>query len=104
MVNSLKVHVGTMIRSGHGMSCPTLNEEFKHHRPLSIFMQVRGQRVQNEDECTQAKLLIACTYKVQRTFGTVRCNDTLFNTEEPAQIEEIGIVRVNLVRFNKQVE
>ena len=41
-------------------------------------MQVRGQRVQNEDECTQAKLLIACTYKVQRTFGTVRCNDTLF--------------------------
>ena len=51
----------------------------KVHRPFSIFMQVRGQRVQNEGECTQAKLLIACTYKVQRTFGTVRCNDTQKN-------------------------
>ena len=55
-------------------------------------MQVRGQRVQNEGECTQAKLLTACTFKVQHTFGTVRCNDTLFNTEELAQIEEIGIM------------
>ena len=54
------------------------------HRPFSIFMQVRGQRVQNEGECTQAKLLIARTYKVQRTFGTVRCNDALFNTDELA--------------------